>query len=115
MSNPTELPDLDRGYFKRKLTTIVRDLPSYTAQEMARELVRLAKVADENEAVKEARRAQPKGEAPQAVAYILKSKATGSRDLVWPDIAANYSAQSYDKTPLTVVAPAAQQAESGEK
>jgi len=67
MSNPTELPDLDRGYLKRKLATIVRDLPSYNAQEMARELVRLAKVADEIEVVKEARRAQPEGEAPQAV------------------------------------------------
>jgi len=66
MSNPTELPDLDRGYFKRKLATIVRDLSSYTAPEMARELARLAQVADENEALKEARRAQPEGEAPQA-------------------------------------------------
>lgn len=66
MSNPTELPDLDRDYFNRKLATIVRDLSSYTAQEMARELVRLAKVADEIEVVKEARRAQPEGEVPQA-------------------------------------------------
>lgn len=66
MSNPTELPDLDRGYFKRKLATIVRDLSSYTAPEMARELARLAQVADEIEFAKEARRAQPEGEAPQA-------------------------------------------------
>ena len=70
MSNPTELPDLDRGYFKRKLATIVRDLSSYNAQEMARELVRLAKVADESEAVKEARCAQPEGEAPQDAALF---------------------------------------------
>ena len=61
MNNPTELPDLDRGYLKRKLAMIVRDLSCYTAQEMARELVRLAKVADETEVVKEARRAQPEG------------------------------------------------------
>ena len=67
MTNRTELPDLDRGYLKRKLATIVRDLSSYTAQEMARELVRLAKVADEIEVVKEARRAQPESEWPRIV------------------------------------------------
>jgi hypothetical protein len=44
----------DIGYVGRKLALITRDLSQYTAQEMARELVRLAKVADEGEAVKEA-------------------------------------------------------------
>jgi len=45
---------LDTSYFSQKLALIVRDLSHYTPQEMARELVRLAKVADEAEAVKEA-------------------------------------------------------------
>ncbi|OIJ42312.1 hypothetical protein [Massilia timonae] len=71
-----ELPDLDRGYFKGKLAIIVRDLSHYTAPEMARELVRLAKAADESEAVKEARRAQPEGEAPQAAPLRADHRAT---------------------------------------
>ncbi len=44
----------DTGYVGRKLAIITRDLSHYTAQEMARELVRLAKVSDEGEAIKEA-------------------------------------------------------------
>jgi hypothetical protein len=51
------LDHLDVSYVKRKLAVIVRDLSHYTAQEMARELVRLAKTVDEKEAAKEAGRA----------------------------------------------------------
>jgi len=45
---------LDASYFQAKLTIIVRDAVYFTPQEMARELVRMAKVADEAEAIKEA-------------------------------------------------------------
>lgn len=44
---------MDKLYFGRKLSFIIRDLHSYTAPELARELVRLARTADEAEAVRE--------------------------------------------------------------
>jgi hypothetical protein len=45
----------------------------------------------------------------EAVGYILQSKGSGSRDLVWPHIAENYSAKSFDKIPLYLAAPASAQ------
>lgn len=110
MSNPTELLDLDRGYVGRKLAIITRDLSHYTAQEMARELVRLAKVADESEAIKEARRTQPEGEAPQAVAQVYLDMDN------WMDVAISDVptwARKGFKTRTLYTAPAAQHAESG--
>jgi hypothetical protein len=55
---------LDTEYFRRKMELIIRDLSHYKPQEMARELVRLAKVADESETSKEAAQATPEGAAP---------------------------------------------------
>lgn len=52
---------LDTEYFRRKMELIIRDLSHYNPQEMARELVRLAKVADESETSKEAAQATPEG------------------------------------------------------
>ncbi len=52
---------LDTEYFRRKMELIIRDLSHYKPQEMARELVRLAKVADESETSKEAAQATPEG------------------------------------------------------
>jgi len=46
--------NVTQDYFRRKLGIILRDLSSYDPQEMARALVRLAKTADEAEAIKEA-------------------------------------------------------------
>ena len=63
---------LDTDYFGRKLALITRDLSHYTPQEMARELVRLAKAADEIEAVKEA--AQPVAAIPEAERVNLSHK-----------------------------------------
>ncbi len=42
---------LDKDYFKRKLSLVIRDESNYTGPEMARELIRLAKVADSSVAV----------------------------------------------------------------
>lgn len=61
--------NLDTNYFRQKLTLVLRDLSHYTPQEMARELVRLAKVADESEAVKEA---APAGDALAAIKTLQR-------------------------------------------
>lgn len=39
---------MDSKYFKRKLELVVRDIELYTKEELARELARLAKTADES-------------------------------------------------------------------
>lgn len=62
---------LDTEYFRQKLSLIARDLSHYTPQEMSRELVRLAKVADESEAAKEAAQ-QPDSERDAALEEAAK-------------------------------------------
>ena len=44
---------LDQSYFTDKLKLVQRDVSNYTPQEMARELHRLAMVADENTVIEE--------------------------------------------------------------
>lgn len=58
----------DPKYFERKLAIITRDISHYTAQELARELVRMAKVACLSETVKEA------GSAPAPIADEVTNK-----------------------------------------
>lgn len=45
---------VDVDYFKKKLLLVVKGLSNYTGEELARELVRYAKVANKSEAIKEA-------------------------------------------------------------
>ena len=47
---------VDAHYFHGKLSQVLRDVSSFTPQEMARALVRLACVADDREALRECRR-----------------------------------------------------------
>lgn len=81
---------LDTNYFRQKLALISRDLSHYTPQEMARELVRLAKVADETEAVKEAPSAPV---APQAAEDWLRQRYGAARGHhAWRDLAEAFNA-----------------------
>lgn len=92
--------------------------PDELADEAAREAISAFRKAtfefarslrpEDSELMKQAQRhlfqmlKTPKAPVPLAIpyAYVLTSKVTRERDLVWPHIAANYSDQSYSKTPL---------------
>lgn len=73
---------LDTEYFRRKMELVIRDLSHYTPPEMARELVRLAKVADESETSEdEAQAAQAMPNPPSELLDALAETGAVIQDL----------------------------------
>jgi len=96
MNNDMLRKALDTGYFGRKLAIIARDLYQYTPQEMARELVRLAKVADESEALASSAAPEPLTYTVDGVRMSPLEYISHLHDLLKP-VAAPSSGESADE------------------